>query len=143
MEEIQGRLDIDDAERKNREANAKKSIQDLRDLREGKITNDELKERVRARGGSAGGIPKSGKHEMLKMKSGGPISKAVMQKAGFYDKGKTEKERQEIVKKVTTKPQRVAMVAKAFSTKNMNEGGKVGSASKRADGCAVRGKTRA
>jgi len=76
-------------------------------------------------------------------KSGGKISKAVMKKAGFYDKGVTEKERQDIVKKVTTKPQRVAMVAKAFSTKNMNEGGKVGSASKRADGCAVRGKTRA
>jgi hypothetical protein len=50
MDEIQGRLDIDDAERKNREANAKKSIQDLRELREGKITNDELKERVRSRG---------------------------------------------------------------------------------------------
>jgi hypothetical protein len=77
------------------------------------------------------------------MKAGGKISKAVMKKAGFYDKGVTEKERQDIVKKVTTKPQRVAMVAKAFSTKNMNEGGKVGSASKRADGCAVRGKTKA
>ena len=76
-------------------------------------------------------------------KKGGKISKAVMQNAGFYDKGKTEKERQDIVKKVTTKPQRVAMVAKAFLTKNMNEGGKVGSASKRADGIALRGKTRA
>jgi hypothetical protein len=30
-----------------------------------------------------------------------------------------------------------------FSTKNMSHGGKVGSASKRADGCAIRGKTRA
>jgi hypothetical protein len=88
----------------------------------------------------------SGKESLSKersYKAGGKISKAVMQKAGFYDKGVTEKERQDIVKKVTTKPQRVAMVAKAFSTKNMNEGGKVGSASKRADGCAIRGKTRA
>jgi len=96
-------------------------------------------------GSGGGGVPSDKMDKMKKMnyKSGGPISKAVMQKAGFYDKGKTEKERQDIVKKVTTKPQRVAMVAKAFSTKNMNEGGKVGSASKRADGCAIRGKTRA
>jgi len=76
-------------------------------------------------------------------KKGGKVSKAVMQKAGFYDKDKSKKERQEIVKKVTTKPQRVAIVEKAFSSKNMNEGGKVSSASKRADGCAIRGKTRA
>ena len=81
--------------------------------------------------------------ENMGMKKGGPISKAVMQKAGFYDKGKTEKERQDIVKKVTTKPQRVAMVAKAFLTKNMSHGGKISSASKRADGIALRGKTRA
>jgi hypothetical protein len=91
---VQGRLDIDDAERKNREANAKKSIQDLRDLREGKITNDELKERVRARGGSGGGgVPSDKMDKMKKM--------------------------------------------------NYKEGGKVSSASKRADGCCIRGKTRA
>jgi hypothetical protein len=89
MEEIQGRLDIDDAERKNREANAKKSIQDLRDLREGKITNTELKERVRSRGGSAGGIPKGGKHEMLKMKSGGKVSSASKRADGCAIRGKT------------------------------------------------------
>lgn len=91
----QGRLDIDDAERKNREANAKKSIQDLRELREGKITNDELKERVRARGGAGGGggIPSDKMDKMKKM--------------------------------------------------NYKAGGKVSSASKRADGCAIRGKTRA
>lgn len=89
----QGRLDIDDAERKNREANAKKSIQDLRELREGKITNDELKERVRARGGAGGGIPSDKTDKMKKM--------------------------------------------------NYKSGGKVSSASKRADGCAIRGKTRA
>jgi hypothetical protein len=85
----QGRLDIDDAERKNREANAKKSIQDLRELREGKITNDELKERVRSRGGSAAGVPKSGKHEMLKMKSGGKVSSASKRADGCAIRGKT------------------------------------------------------
>jgi hypothetical protein len=89
MDEIQGRLDIDDAERKNREANAKKSIQDLRELREGKITNDELKERVRSRGGSAAGVPKSSKHEMLKMKSGGKVSSASKRADGCAIRGKT------------------------------------------------------
>jgi hypothetical protein len=73
-------------------------------------------------------------------KRGGTVSKADMKKAGFYDKGKTKSERQKIVNKVTTKPQRVALVEKAFSSKNMKSGGM---ASRRADGCAVRGKTRA
>ena len=85
----QGRLDIDDAERKNREANAKKSIQDLRDLREGKITNTELKERVKSRGGSAAGIPKSGKNEPLKFKSGGKVSSASKRADGCCIRGKT------------------------------------------------------
>jgi hypothetical protein len=79
-------------------------------------------------------------NKVLGMKAGGKVSKADMQKAGFYDKDKTKAERQNIVKKVTTKPQRVAIVEKAFSTKNMKAGGM---ASKRADGCAIRGKTRA
>jgi hypothetical protein len=73
-------------------------------------------------------------------KSGGKVSKLDMQKAGFYDKDKTKSERQNIVKKVTTKPQRIAIVEKAFSSKNMKSGGM---ASRRADGCAIRGKTRA
>ena len=73
-------------------------------------------------------------------KHGGNVSKADMKKAGFYDKDKTKSERQAIVSKVTTKPQRVAMVEKAFSSKNMKAGGM---ASRRADGCAIRGKTRA
>lgn len=97
----QGRLDIDDAERKNREANTKKSIQDLRDLREGKITNDELKERVRARGGLRGGSGMGG--------------------SGLELEGKMSK---------NIKPK-------------MKAGGKVKSASSRADGCCIRGKTRA
>jgi hypothetical protein len=73
-------------------------------------------------------------------KRGGTVSKTDMKKAGFYDKGTTKSERQKIVSKVTTKPQRIAMVEKAFSTKNMKSGGM---ASRRADGCAIRGKTRA
>jgi len=73
-------------------------------------------------------------------KHGGSVSKSDMKKAGFYDKDKTKSERQAIVSKVTTKPQRVAMVEKVFSSKNMKAGGM---ASRRADGCAIRGKTRA
>ena len=73
-------------------------------------------------------------------KRGGTVSKTDMKKAGFYNKSKTKSERQKIVEKVTTKPQRVAIVEKAFSTKNMKSGGM---ASRRADGCAIRGKTRA
>jgi hypothetical protein len=74
------------------------------------------------------------------MRKGGAVSKADMQKAGFYDKDKTKSERQKIVSKVTTKPQRLGMVEKLFSAKKMKAGGM---ASKRADGCAIRGKTRA
>ena len=97
--------------------------------------------------GGSMGSPRVSKMDMgramgLGMKKGGSVSKADMQKAGFYDKDKTKSERQAIVSKVTTKPQRIAMVEKAFSSKNMKSGGSV-SASKRADGCAIRGKTRA
>jgi hypothetical protein len=44
-------------------------------------------------------------------------TKKALEKAGFYDKGKTKPEREKIVTKVTTKPQRVAIVEKVFSTK--------------------------
>ena len=91
-------------------------------------------------GGGAGGDFSGMKGLDKPFKAGGTVSKADMQKAGFYDKGKTTAERQNIVKKVTTKPQRVAIVEKAFLTKNMKAGG---TASKRADGCAIKGKTRA
>lgn len=73
------------------------------------------------------------------LRTGGKVSKAL-KSAGFYDKGKTTSERKKIVSKVTTKPQRVAMVERMFSTKKMKTGGM---ASKRADGIAIRGKTRA
>ena len=45
------------------------------------------------------------------------VPKKALQKAGFYDKGKTKPEREKIVSKVTTKPQRISMVEKLFSAK--------------------------
>jgi hypothetical protein len=53
-------------------------------------------------------------------------SKSVAQtlkKAGFYEEGKSKPERAEIIKDVTTKPQRVAIVDKLFSEKKMKAGG--------------------
>ena len=75
-------------------------------------------------------------------KTGGKVAthKKTLEKAGFYDKGKTKSDREKIVKRSTTKPERIEMFEKIFSTKRMNAGGM---ASKRADGCAVRGKTKA
>ena len=75
-------------------------------------------------------------------KAGGMISHKL-EKSGFYDKDKTKPEREKIVSKVTTKPQRLGMVEEIFSSKKMKSGGTVSSASKRADGCAIRGKTKA
>jgi len=52
-------------------------------------------------------------------------SKSISQslkKAGFYE-GKSKPERAEIIKDVTTKPQRVAIVDKLFSEKKMKGGG--------------------
>ena len=92
----QGRLDIDDAEQKNREANRKSSIQDLRDLREGKITNEQLKERVRARGGAGGagmgdiGMKGIGKKSKLDYAKGGKVSSASKRADGCAVKGKTK-----------------------------------------------------
>jgi hypothetical protein len=71
-------------------------------------------------------------------KAKGGVVKSL-KKAGFYDSGKTQSEREKIVSKATTKPQRIAMVEKLFSAKKMKAGGM---ASKRADGIAIRGKTR-
>jgi hypothetical protein len=45
------------------------------------------------------------------------IPKKALEKAGFYDKNKTQPEREKIVNKVTTKPQRIKIVEKLFSTK--------------------------
>ena len=74
----------------------------------------------------------------LGMKKGGVIKD--LKKAGFYDAKKNKAKRLSIINKVTTKPQRIEMVDKLFSAKKMVKGG---SASARADGCAIRGKTKA
>ena len=78
------------------------------------------------------------------MKKGGPVSpnKKTLAKTGFYDKGTTKSEREKIVSKVTTTPQRVKMVEKMLSAKKMKSGGTASSASKRADGIAMKGKTK-
>jgi hypothetical protein len=91
--------------------------------------------------GGMGVMPKGGVKRTPEFKAGGKVSKKL-DKAGFYDKGKTKSEREKIVSKVTTKPQRLGMVEKLFSAKKMKSGGAVSSASKRADGCAVKGKTK-
>jgi hypothetical protein len=89
--------------------------------------------------GSAGGDFTGMKGLDKPFKAGGKVSKAL-KSAGFYAKGTNKSEREKIVSKVTTKPQRLGMVEKLFSAKKMKAGGM---ASKRADGIAIRGKTRA
>jgi hypothetical protein len=46
-----------------------------------------------------------------------------LKKAGFYEEGKSKPERLKIVGQVTTKPQRMEMVEKMFSSKKMKGGG--------------------
>lgn len=81
-------------------------------------------------------LPTKVRNKMGYMKKGGLTES--LKKSGYYGADKTD--RLNIIDKVTTKPQRVAMVDKMLLTKNMSSGG---SASKRADGCAMRGKTKA
>jgi hypothetical protein len=47
----------------------------------------------------------------------GPVNKKALEKAGFYDKNQTSSKRKSIINKVTTKPQRVALVEKVFLAK--------------------------
>jgi hypothetical protein len=73
--------------------------------------------------GGAGGDFSGMKGLDKPFKAGGKVSEAshkkALEKAGFYDKGKTKSEREKIVSKVTTKPQRLGMVEKLFSAKKM------------------------
>lgn len=66
-------------------------------------------------------LPTEVRNKMGYMKKGGkvssPINKKALEKAGFYDKAQTSSKRKSIINKVTTKPQRVAMVEKMFLTK--------------------------
>jgi hypothetical protein len=120
-----------------------------RRLEEAKIEDDPLYFKRAIRGATLGmsraadkmGIGKDKKEEPVKKAKGGLLapSKKVLAKSGFYDKDKTKSEREKIVGKVTTKPQRVKMVEKMLSTKKMKSGGSV---SKRADGVAIKGKTK-
>ena len=48
-----------------------------------------------------------------------PVSKKALEKAGFYDKNQTSSKRKSIINKVTTKPQRVALVEKVFLAKKV------------------------
>jgi hypothetical protein len=118
-------------------------------VNEGKALNEARNEYKKApglsrAGGGAGGDFSGMKGLDKPYKTGGKVSEAshkkALEKAGFYVKGKTKQEREKIINKVTTKPQRIAIVDKLFSAKKMNSGGM---ASKRADGCAIKGKTRA
>jgi hypothetical protein len=66
-------------------------------------------------------LPTEVRNKMGYMKKGGkvssPVNKKALEKAGFYDKDQTPAKRKSIINKVTTKPQRVAMVEKMFLTK--------------------------
>jgi hypothetical protein len=46
----------------------------------------------------------------------------ALEKAGFYDAGKTKAERLKIIDAVTTKPQRMEMVDKLFLSKKKKTG---------------------
>ena len=74
--------------------------------------------------GGFGGVPQKVGKEFVKadkMAEGGVVQS--LKKAGFYGAGKDKAERLKIIDDVTTKPQRVQIVEKLFSTKKMKEGG--------------------
>ncbi len=75
--------------------------------------------------GGFGGVPQKVGKEFVaadkKMKTGGVVKS--LKKAGFYEAGKNKAERIDIINDVTTKPQRLEMVDKLFSSKKMKGGG--------------------
>ena len=75
--------------------------------------------------GGFGGVPQKVGKEFVKadkqMKDGGVVQS--LKKAGFYEENKSKSERQSIVNKVTTKPQRVKIVEEVFSDKKLKGGG--------------------
>ena len=75
--------------------------------------------------GGFGGVPQKVGKEFVKadkkIKNGGVVRS--LKKAGFYEEGKSKPERQSIVNKVTTKPQRVKIVEEVFSDKKLKSGG--------------------
>jgi len=108
---------------------------------EGKQKESEKKLEETAKKIEEGKIPAPSSDDMSPLpakKKGGVITD--LKKAGFYDAKEDKAKRLDIINKVTTKPERIEMVDKVFSAKKMAKGG---TASSRADGCAVRGKTKA
>jgi hypothetical protein len=76
------------------------------------------------KGGFGGVTKKDGKefvHADKNMKDGGVAQS--LKKAGFYEKGKSKPERLSIIKRVTTKPQRVEIVDETFANKKLKKGG--------------------
>ena len=75
--------------------------------------------------GGFGGVPqKVGKDFVQadkRTKEGGVVKS--LKEAGFYEKGASKKERLNIINDTTTKPQRLNIVEKLFSTKKMKGGG--------------------
>ena len=76
--------------------------------------------------GGFGGVPQKVGKEFVKadkMKEGGVAQS--LKKAGFYEDGKSKPERLKIVNRATTKPERVQIMKKLFSSKKMKEGGSI------------------
>jgi hypothetical protein len=139
-EQKQFSLDIDDAETTNKRHQAEISRQMLRDYADNKINMDEFRERAKnLTVGKPGKEAQSAKESLTvgdsfkvkglskdlhaydtRGKGGGSSSSGGGGKAG-------------------ANPVKTG----SLSPFNMKKGGKVSSASKRADGCAIRGKTRA
>ena len=74
--------------------------------------------------GGFGGVPQNVGKEFVKadkMAKGGVTQS--LKKAGFYEEGKSKPERLNIVNHATTKPERVKIGEKVFSSKKMAEGG--------------------
>ena len=107
-------------------------------LKGAKLSYEANKQRMEMEKAMLKGASMGGMGAMQAKKKGGVIKD--LKKAGFYDAKKDKAKRLDIINKVTTKPQRIEMVDKVFSAKKMAKGG---TASSRADGCAVRGKTKA
>jgi hypothetical protein len=77
--------------------------------------------------GGFGGVPQKVGKEFVKadkkMNDGGVAQS--LKKAGFYEPSKNQSEREAIVNKVTTKPQRLKIVEKLFADKKLKSGGSV------------------
>ena len=75
--------------------------------------------------GGFGGVPQKVGKEFVKadkkMNDGGVVQS--LKKAGFYEEGKSKLERLKIVSQATSKPERIEIVEKLYSSKKMKGGG--------------------